>query len=143
MILSNLKYPASSSSANQPTPEAAKEIYEAATEALRNSAQAVGKEFRSLILSSSPSTKGISFLNLVLDKWNSWEKNSIKLISVLLHLDRGFVLNPNSGLKGLRDVALEAFEEGGLGEKIVRERYLESIAGWVKGERERLDDIAE
>jgi hypothetical protein len=110
------------------------EIYRQADEALKSSAMAVGKELRGSVMAGDESTKGTTFLRSLLDAWTSWEIRSIRLNSILLHLDRTFVLQTD-GIASLRELSLQAFRAGVLEEKLVQERYLQAVMDWVDSDR--------
>lgn len=120
------------------TQKVAKTIYDEAVVQIKQSVSVVGKDLRSSVLAGGDKTKGTGFLRLVLEKWAKWETCSIRLISILLHLDRTFVLQTD-GLDPLRSVALRSFKESVLEEKIVQERCLQAITGWIDGDRKRHD----
>ena len=120
------------------TQKVARAIYDEAVSQLEQSVSVVGKDLRSSVLAGGETTKGTNFLRLVLDRWARWEICSIRLISILLHLDRTFVLQTD-GLDTLRSVALKSFREAVLEEKIVQERCLQAIVGWIDGDRRKHD----
>ena len=110
------------------------DIYRKADEALTSSAVAVGKEHRGSVMAGDESTKGTAFLRSLLDTWTSWEVRSIRLNSILLHLDRTYVLQTED-LASLRALSLQAFRAGVLQEKLVQERYSKAVMDWIDSDR--------
>jgi hypothetical protein len=136
--IKNTDGPASSSLAKSQAIFA--EIHEKAKEALRSSAVTIGKDLRGSIMARDASAQGVALLRTILDKWTSWEICSIRLNSILLHLDRTYVMQ-TEGLASLRELSLEAFRLDVLQDQLVEERYLQAIMKWVDSDRRSHDAL--
>lgn len=71
---------------------AAEDLYTAVEETLSRQATLVGRALRGTLLAGDSEPKGIAFLKQIMQEWTAWEAASNRLMSVLLYLDRVYVL---------------------------------------------------